>query len=251
MKINLKEQNTKEPKGWDKEEVKEENKALLQQIYTLQRKLYAEGKRSLLIVMQGMDAAGKDGLTRNLFALASPAWTEVQSFKKPTERESAHHYLWRISKALPKRGNIGVFNRSHYEDILVPSVYGYIDKKAIQKRYEQINNFEKLLVEEGTEVLKFYLNVSFEKQEEKLIERTKNPSKFWKHSDGDWETREYWDDFMKVYESIFDKCDTVPWHIIPSDKNWVKLNVAAKLVLKKLKEMDPKLPKLDSQRFNK
>ena len=215
----MKEQNTKEPKGWDKEEVKEENKALLQQIYTLQRKLYAEGKRSLLIVMQGMDAAGKDGLTRNLFALASPAWTEVQSFKKPTERESAHHYLWRISKALPKRGNIGVFNRSHYEDILVPSVYGYIDKKAIQKRYEQINNFEKLLVEEGTEVLKFYLNESFEKQEEKLIERTKNPSKFWKHSDGDWETREYWEDFMKVYESIFDKCDTVPWHIIPSDKN--------------------------------
>lgn len=201
--------------------------------------------------MQGMDAAGKDGLTRNLFALASPAWTEVQSFKKPTERESAHHYLWRISKALPKRGNIGVFNRSHYEDILVPSVYGYIDKKTIQKRYEQVNNFEKLLVEEGTEVLKFYLNVSFEKQEEKLIERTKNPGKFWKHSDGDWETREYWDDFMKVYESIFDKCDTVPWHIIPSDKNWVKLNVAAKLVLKKLKEMDPKLPKLDSQRFNK
>jgi len=247
----LKEQNTKEPKGWDKEEVKEENKALLQQIYTLQRKLYAEGKRSLLIVMQGMDAAGKDGLTRNLFALASPAWTEVQSFKKPTERESAHHYLWRISKALPKRRNIGVFNRSHYEDILVPSVYGYIDKKAIQKRYEQINNFEKLLVEEGTEVLKFYLNESFEKQEEKLIERTKNPSKFWKHSDGDWETREYWEDFMKVYESIFDKCDTVPWHIIPNDKNWVKLNVAAKLVLKKLQEMDPKLPELDSQRFNK
>lgn len=108
-----------------------------------------------------------------------------------------------------------------------------------------------MLVEEGTEVLKFYLNISFEKQEEKLIERTKNPGKFWKHSDGDWKTREYWDDFMKVYESIFDKCDTVPWHIIPSDKNWVKHNVAAKLVLEKLKEMDPKLPELDSQRFKK
>lgn len=249
MKIKIEDQNTKEPKGWDKEEVKEENRALLQQIYTLQRKLYAEGKRSLLIVMQGMDASGKDGLTRNLFALASPAWTHVQSFKKPTDKEMAHDYLWRVHKALPERGKIGVFNRSHYEDILVPSVYGFIDKKVIKKRYNHINNFEEMLVDEGFEVLKFYLNVSYDKQEEKLIERIENPEKHWKHSDGDWATRENWDAFMDVYEDIFDKCDKIPWHIIPSDKNWVKLNFAAKIVLKKLIEMDPQLPELDSERF--
>lgn len=251
MKIKLKDQNTKEPKGWNKQEVKRENSALLEEIYSYQRKLYAEGKRALLIVMQGMDAAGKDGLTRNLFSLASPAWTEVQSFKKPTENEIAHHYLWRVSKVLPKKGNIGVFNRSHYEDILVPSVYGYLNKNSVQKRYEHINNFEKMLVDEGIEVLKFYLNVSYDKQEEKLIERTQNPEKFWKHSDGDWDTRENWDAFMNVYEDIFDKCDAIPWHVIPSDKNWVKLNFAAKIVLDKLKEMHPQLPDLDSERFEK
>lgn len=237
------------PESSSKKAMKKENSQLLQEIYTLQRKLYAESKQSLLIVLQGMDASGKDGLTRNLFQLASPSWTEVSSFKKPTDLEFSHDFLWRIHKEVPANGMIGVFNRSHYEDILVPSVYGYIDDKKLKNRLQHINNFEKMLEDEGTTILKFYLHVGYEKQHEKLLERTENPEKYWKHSDGDWETREHWDKFMGVYHTIFEECNDVPWHVIPSNSNTMKLNCAAKIVLKALQKMDPKLPELDSEKF--
>ena len=236
---------------WDKKKIKKETTVLLEEIYVLVNKLYAEGQQSILLVLQGMDASGKDGLTRNLFQLVSPEWVNVHSFKKPTEEELAHHFLWRIQSKTPKKGMLSVFNRSHYEDILVPSVYGYVDDKTIEKRYEQINNFEKHLEENGTKIIKCYLHISKEKQGIKLQERIDVPEKNWKHSDGDWATRERWDEFMNVYENVFSKCNEIPWHIIPCDKNWTKLYSVANVLRKTLKEMNPQFPPLDSELFSK
>ncbi len=237
------------PQDWDKKEIKDTTDDLLDDVYEYSKRLYAEGKRSVLIVLQGMDASGKDGLTRTLFRKVSPSWVNVHSFKKPTDTEMAHDFLWRIHQCTPEKGTITVFNRSHYEDILVPSVYGYIDQETIDKRYEQINQFEKHLEANGTKILKFYLNVSYEKQEQKLLERINTKEKHWKHSDGDWETRDKWHEFMKVYDTVFERCNDIPWHIIPCDHNWTKLYSAADILINTLKEMDPQFPELDSERF--
>ena len=237
------------PSSWDKDEIKDLTKALLEEIQEYTKRLHAESKQSILVVLQGMDASGKDGLTRTLFGKTSPTWIDVHSFKKPTDEEFAHDFLWRIHKCTPKKGMISVFNRSHYEDILVPSVFGYIDSQTIDARYDQINQFEKHLEANGTKVIKFYLNLSSEKQEEKLMERINNKEKHWKHSDGDWETREHWNSFMEVYESIFKRCNDIPWHIIPCDKNWAKLYSAALILRNQLRTMNPQYGGLDSERF--
>lgn len=234
---------------WVKNDIKAETKKLLKEIANYTKRLYAEGEQSILIVLQGMDASGKDGLTRTLFGKSSPAWIDVCSFKKPTPEEFGHDFLWRIHKCTPKKGMITVFNRSHYEDVLVPSVYGYIDAKTIDARYDQINQFEKHLEANGTKVLKFYMNLSYEKQEEKLLERINTKEKHWKHSDGDWESRENWDSFMKVYDSLFSRCNEIPWHIIPCDTNWAKLYSAATILLKELKAMNPKYGGLETDKF--
>lgn len=234
---------------WDKNAIKDRTDQLLDEVYEYSKRLYAEGEQSLLIVLQGMDAAGKDGLTRTLFKEVSPAWVNVHSFKKPTDEEFAHDFLWRIHQRTPEKGMITVFNRSHYEDILVPSVYGYIEEKIIDDRYDQINQFEKHLEANGTKVLKFYLHLSKEKQHQKLLERINTKEKHWKHSDGDWETREQWEKFMPVYERVFERCNDIPWYIIPCEHNWTKLYSAAEIVVKTLKEMDPQFPGLDTERF--
>lgn len=234
---------------WDKDDIKKETKLLLEEIKLHSKLLYAEGKSSILLVLQGMDASGKDGLTRQLFGLVSPSWVNVHSFKKPSDEEMAHDYLWRIHQKMPAKGTITVFNRSYYEDILVPSVYGYIDQRTINERYNQINQFEKYLEANGTRVIKCYLNVSYEKQEEKLKERITDPEKHWKHNDSDWETRERWFEFMDVYQTIFQNCNDIPWNFLPCDKNWTKLYVAAQILLKTLKEIDPAYPELKSEKF--
>lgn len=234
---------------WDKEEKKEETRELLKEIYEYTKRLYAEGTQSLLIVLQGIDASGKDGLTRSLFKEVSPAWVNVHAFKKPTEEELAHDFLWRIHQCVPAKGTIAVFNRSHYEDILVPSVYGYLSAETIDARYRQINEFEAYLESSGTRILKFFLNVSYDKQEVKLMERVNTAEKHWKHSDGDWETREHWNAFMTVYERILHECNEVPWHILPCDHNWAKLYSAARLVVDTLHAMNPSYPPLESDRF--
>ncbi|MDG1330812.1 MAG: polyphosphate kinase [Crocinitomicaceae bacterium] len=237
------------PENWNKKEIKKATEPLLDELYEYAKRIYAEGKQSVLIVLQGMDASGKDGLTRSLFQKVSPAWVNVHSFKKPTDEEFAHDFLWRIHKRTPEKGMITVFNRSHYEDILVPSVYGYIDQETIDKRYDQINQFEQYLEANGTKVLKFYLNVSYDKQHQKLTERINTKEKHWKHSDGDWETRDSWNEFMDVYDTIFERCNSIPWHIIPCDHNWTKLYSTAKIVIDTLKEMDPQFPDLDTEKF--
>ena len=237
------------PESWNKKEIEEATEALLDDVYEYSKRLYAEGKRSVLVVFQGMDASGKDGLTRSLFQKASPSWINVHSFKKPSDEEFAHDFLWRIHQRTPEKGMIAVFNRSHYEDILVPSVYGYIDKTTLDQRYDQINQFEHYLEANGTKVLKFYLNLSYDKQFEKLSERINTKEKHWKHSDGDWETREHWNAFMDVYETIFERCNVIPWHIIPCNHNWTKLYATAEILVNELKKMDPQFPELDSEKF--
>jgi PPK2 family polyphosphate:nucleotide phosphotransferase len=196
-----------------------------------------------------MDASGKDGVVRKVFGAINPNGCSVKSFKKPTDEEYAHDFLWRVHAETPANGMIKIFNRSHYEDILVPSVYGFIPKEKIEKRFKSINDFEQNLENSGTRILKFFLNVSKEEQEVRLKERIENPEKHWKHNDGDWETRKHWDEFQGVYTMIFSRCDAVPWHNIPADKNWYKEYLVAEKVLETLKEINPQWPELDSEKY--
>ena len=229
--------------------VKKENKELIESIAKLQKVMYAEEKSSLLIVLQGLDASGKDGTIRSIFSQINPLGCRVKAFKKPTGEEFAHDFLWRVHKATPAKGMIKIFNRSHYEDILVPSVEGYYSSEFVNGRYDQINSFENLVEANGTKILKFYMHVSRDKQLERLQERLENPTKFWKHSDGDWSVREKWDKYIAVYEKIFERCNEVPWHIIPCDQNWNKINSIAKIILKTMEDINPQWPGLDTERF--
>lgn len=234
---------------WDKEKTKEKTKETLKEIGELQNKMFAQQKYSLLIVFQGLDASGKDGLTKGLLEYCNPIGIKIKSFKKPTPEEYEHDFLWRIHKDVPGKGDMQIFIRSHYEDILVPSVEGYIEEKIIEKRYQVINSFEKLLEQNDTRVLKFFLNVSPEVQEERLMERVELKEKHWKHTDNDWETRKKAPEYLKVYEKIFNECNEIPWHIVPADKNWQKLYYVAEEVLKALKEMELEWPELKTDLF--
>lgn len=236
-------------KSLDKKETIEKTKNTLKKIGKLQYKMYAQNKFSLLIVFQGIDAAGKDGVTKDLIWFCNAVGIKIHSFKKPTEDEFAHDFLRRVHAVTPATGEMGIFVRSHYEDILVPSVEKYIPKEIIEERYEQINNFEKLVESNNTKVIKFFLHVSKEAQKERLIERIESKKKHWKHKDSDWDTREKFDDYMDVYEKILNKCNTIPWHIVPSDKNWQKTYFVAWVVYKTLKELDLKWPPLVSEKF--
>jgi PPK2 family polyphosphate:nucleotide phosphotransferase len=235
--------------GLDKEKIQKKTKKILKEIGELQYKMYAEGERSLLIVFQGLDASGKDGLTKGLLKYCNPVGISIKSFKKPTPEEYAHDFLWRVHKSTPTKGNVQIFIRSHYEDILVPLVEKFIPAEMVEKRYEIINDFEKLVEHNGTKILKFFLNVSVDTQEERLKERIENPEKHWKHNDGDWDTRKKFDQYLGVYQTLFERCNQVPWQIIPADTNWQKLYFVSKTVLKALQEMDLKWPELNSEMF--
>ena len=224
---------------------------MLKEIGKLQYKMFAGQKHSLLIVFQGMDASGKDGLTRGLLKYCNPVGIKVKSFKKPTPDEFAHDFLWRVHKEVPAKGDIQIFIRSHYEDLLVPSVEGYFPENMIAQRFGLINDFEKLVEHNDTTILKFFLNVSLDVQKDRLMERVELKQKHWKHKDGDWETRKKFDAYLDVYERIFEKCNDIPWHNVPSDKNWQKLYYVANEVLKALKSLNLKWPELDSTLFKK
>lgn len=241
--------STKASKDIDKKNIEKENKILSKKIIEFQKKMNAEGKHSLLLIFQGMDASGKDGAVRRILSGINPNGCIVKSFKKPTDEEYAHDFLWRVHQNTPGKGMIQVFNRSHYEDILVPSVLGFIPKEIIETRYEMINNFEKTIESNGTKILKFYLHTSKEEQLERLQERIDNPEKHFKHKDGDWKTRELWDEYRTVYESIFKRCNKTPWHIIPSDQNWYKTNLVSKIMVDTFEKMNLQWPALDSERF--
>ena len=232
-----------------KKQTRENTKVMLKEIGKLQYKMYGQNKYSLLVIFQGIDASGKDGVTKDILEFCNAVGIKIHSFKKPSEDEFAHDFLRRVHEFTPGRGEMQIFIRSHYEDILVPSVEKYITGEIIERRFKQINNFEKLIESNNTRVLKFFLNVSKEAQKERLMERIESKKKHWKHKDADWDTREKFDDYMEVYEKIINRCNDIPWHIIPADKNWQKTYFVAKVLLKTLKELDLKWPELVSEKF--
>lgn len=234
--------STRAPGSIDKQKTKERLLAIKKDIAHFQKILYAEGERSLLIVLQGVDASGKDGLINDVFSGLNPFGVNVAAFKAPSTEERSHDFLWRIHQECPAKGMIQIFNRSHYEDILVPSVNKLLDEKVIRRRMADINRFESMLSNEGTTILKFYLHVSRKEQAIRLRERQTNPEKFWKHNDDDWKARRKWDAYMETYEMIFKHCNEVPWEIIPSDQNWYKEYLVALKVRDTLKKMKLQFP---------
>ena len=244
-KINLKEISTRAPKDFDKEKTKKETKVILEELTSLQNLLYAEHKHSILIIIQGMDASGKDGVIRNVFTSMNPQGVTVKSFKAPTEEELNHDFLWRIHSAAPGKGFIQIFNRSQYEDILITRVRGWCDDETAYKRMTAINNFEKLLIEHNnTSILKFYLHVSPEEQQERLAERLQDPEKMWKYNAKDYDEAKLWDKYMEMYEDCFKNCNVSPWIIVPSDQNWYKEFVIASALKKTMKDLKMSYPDL-------
>jgi PPK2 family polyphosphate:nucleotide phosphotransferase len=230
----------------DKDDFKDLTKGYQDKISDLQEKLFAESKQSLLILFQGMDAAGKGGAVKQTFEEVNPMGVRVYGFKKPTDAEFAHDFLWRVHAVVPPKGMIHIFDRSHYEDVLIQRVHNWIDEKRVFQRFKHINQFEELLVEENkTTVIKFFLHVSKDEQLKRLNERKNDPEKMWKHNDNDFVEREHWDDYAKAYESVFEHCSKyAPWHIIPTDDNWYKEYLLAKIVCETLEQMNPQYPSI-------
>jgi PPK2 family polyphosphate:nucleotide phosphotransferase len=241
--IKLKEISTRAPKDWDKEETKVKTAGILEKLNELQNLLFAESKHAVLVILQGMDASGKDGVIRKVFATLNPQGVRVQSFKVPTELELSHDFLWRIHAAVPPKGSIQIFNRSHYEDVLITRVHKLIDDKTAKKRMKAINDFEQLLQEHNnTTILKFYLHISPEEQHTRLQERIHNPTKQWKYNEKDFEEAKLWDNYMEAYEDCFAHCDDVPWTVVPADQNWYKEYIIANSLLKALEKLDMQYP---------
>lgn len=237
--------DTKAPNELDKKKTKEDTEQILAELDQLQNLLYANAKYNVLVILQGMDASGKDGVVKKVFSAVNPMGIKVHSFKSPTTEELAHDFLWRVHKAVPEKGMIQIFNRSHYEDILITRVHGWCDDETAKKRMNAINAFESLLAEHNnTIVLKFYLHISPEEQQERLKERIEIPEKSWKFNPKDFEEAKLWDKYMNMYEHAFENCDEVPWHIIPSDQNWYKEYLIAKHLRDALKKLNLKYPEL-------
>lgn len=230
--------------GLDKEEARGRIKALRHRIDELQYRLYAEARRSVLLVLQGIDASGKDGVIRTAFRGVNPQGVDVASFKAPAGEELRHDYLWRVHAALPARGTIGVFNRSHYEDVVTARVLELAPPEAWSRRTGHIREFERMLVDEGTSIVKVYLHVSKQKQRERLQERIDDPRKRWKFRAGDLDVRRRFDDFRAGYDEVITETSTAwaPWHVVPADRNWVKAYATAALVCEALERLDPQLP---------
>lgn len=243
--INLDELSERAPKELDKKETKEKTEAILKELDDLQYLLYAGSKHALLVVLQGLDASGKDGVIRNVFGSMNPQGVSVTSFKVPTEEELSHDFLWRVHRAAPPKGHITIFNRSHYEDILVTRVHGWCDDETAHKRMKAINDFEHLLAtHNNTVILKFYLHISAQEQQERLQERIDDPVKQWKYSPRDLEESKRWADYRKMYHDCFEHCNAVPWTVVPADQNWYKEYVIAKAVRDALVGLDMKFPPL-------
>lgn len=244
-KIRLKDVDANDKGAYKtKDDTRERLDVLLKRRDELQQKLYGEAKQSLLIVFQAMDTGGKDGATKRLLEGLNPAGIVVTSFKAPTPIELAHDFLWRIHAAAPADGHIGVWNRSHYEDVLIARVHNLVPEKKWRGRYQQINDFEEMLVESGTTILKFYLHISKDEQKARLQARLDDPAKHWKFSTGDLAERKFWDDYQSAYEDALNECstDAAPWHIIPADSKWARDIAVAERVNATMEKMNPKFP---------
>jgi PPK2 family polyphosphate:nucleotide phosphotransferase len=243
--IKLKDISTRAPKDVDKETIKAKTADILKDLDDLQNLMYAESKHSILVVLQGMDASGKDGAIRKVFSSLNPQGVRVKSFKEPTAEELSHDFLWRVHAAAPPRGIIQIFNRSQYEDILITRVHNMIDDKTAKKRMKAINDFEWLLTEHNdTHIVKFYLHISPEEQQQRLSERIDNPAKQWKYNANDFKEAELWDDYMAAYEDCFEHCNDIPWTIVPADQNWYKEYIIAHTLKKTMEKLDMHYPGL-------
>ncbi len=223
--------------------------ALVKEIDDLQELLYAAGTHSMLVIFQGMDTSGKDGTIRSVFKDVSPLGTQVASFKVPTAAELAHDFLWRIHACTPEKGHIAVFNRSHYEDVLVVRVHELVPEPVWRARYTHINNFEQLLVENNTIIIKFYLHINKKEQKERLLAREKDVTKAWKLAPGDWQERERWREYQRAYNDALRQCTTpaAPWHIVPADKKWARnVGVARAIIAALAPYRDDWMAKLES-----
>ncbi|MBU5670028.1 polyphosphate kinase 2 family protein [Peptoniphilus sp. MSJ-1] len=258
--INLKKVPTSYEGKLKKDEVND--KLLRENIHEMreyQEKLYAENTKGLLIILQAMDAAGKDSLIKKVMTGINPQGTHVASFKEPTYVDLDHDYLWRINKELPARGEIGIFNRSHYEDVIVSRVHKLVLDQPLPKnlktdeiwdrRFDEINNFEKYLNDNGIKVIKLFLHVSKEEQKERLMERITKEDKHWKFAKSDITERQYWDDYQEAYEDMFNRTSTeyAPWYILPADRKWFTRYLASEIILDALKKLDPKFPELSKE----
>ncbi|HZC96382.1 MAG TPA: PPK2 family polyphosphate kinase [Bradyrhizobium sp.] len=226
------------------------------EIDRLQEVLYAQAKYALLVVLQGPDTSGKDGTIRRVFSPLNPLGAVAASFKKPTPHELAHDFLWRVHKVVPPAGMIGIFNRSHYEDVLVPRVHGLVPADRIEARYRQINAFEQHLAENDVVILKFYLHISKKEQKSRLESRLKDPTKRWKFSADDLVERKYWGDYISAYEIALQRCSTkwAPWFVVPADRKWYRDALVARIVRATLEALDltypPEMPGLDNVRID-
>ncbi len=210
----------------------------------LQELLYAEHKHKVLVILQAMDTGGKDGTIRKVFDRVNPQGVRVASFKAPTPMELDHDYLWRVHPQVPGKGEMVIFNRSHYEDVLIVRVHGLVPPEVWKRRYGQINDFERMLAEEGTTILKFYLHIDQDEQKQRLEERLETPEKRWKFNPGDLEERKLWDDYMKAYEDVLERTSTewAPWRVIPANRNWYRNLMVAEAIVGALEKLDMRYP---------
>jgi PPK2 family polyphosphate:nucleotide phosphotransferase len=229
----------------DKDKTKKKTALLGERVGDLQQLLYANSNRAVLLIFQGMDASGKDGSVRNVLRAVNPAGVEVANFKVPSDEERAHDYLWRVHQAIPRYGNIGVFNRSHYEAVLAERVLKIVPRKGWTRRYRQIVDFERMLVENHVLLLKFHLHISREEQAERFRERLSNPRKNWKFSQADLQTRQFWDDYVDAYEDMLNATShpAARWHVIPADRNWYRDHLITKIVVRAMEGLQMKWPK--------
>ena len=264
--INLKEYATNESGGYNKITAKVEIKSNIKELKKIQRVFYADDRFSLLIILQASDTAGKDGVIRHVMSGINPQGCRVHSFKTPSKEELDHDYLWRHYKALPERGMIEIFNRSHYENVLITKVNPHfilnenlpgidsidkIDDQFWQNRYEQINNFEKHLCQNGTHILKFFLHVSKDEQKERLLARLDNPNKNWKFNSDDLRAREQWNSYQTAYEEMLENTskEHAPWHVIPADKKYFARVAVGNIILEKLQSLNLSFPSGESQKI--
>ena len=244
--LKIKNLPTAPPSGADRDEIEKETKKLTKRLAELQAVMNAEGKYSMLVVMQGMDASGKDGAVKKVFKYCSHIGIHLHSFKKPSKEEAAHDFLWRAHKITPQKGEIALWNRSHYEDVLIQRVHGWIDEERVAKRFAAINAFEDLLqFDNDTVIFKFFLNLSYDQQKIELQERIDEREKNFKYNPGDWAEREHWDKYMECYEDILNRCDLVPWTVVPVDARWYRDYVMAKAMVEKLEKLNMEYPAME------
>ncbi|HEX5726077.1 MAG TPA: PPK2 family polyphosphate kinase, partial [Longimicrobiaceae bacterium] len=249
-RVRLRDRDAQPPRGVPAdEELKARTDRLVERLDELQSALFAEHERALLVVFQARDAGGKDGVIRKVFGPLNSSGVSVASFNAPTEDELDHDYLWRIHAAAPRRGTIGIFNRSHYEDVLVVRVNELVPPKVWKKRFEQINQFERMLAESGTTIVKFFLHVSREEQKQRFLERLDDPTKNWKFNPGDLEARNRWDEYDQAYAEAISRCSTpwAPWYVVPADSKKVRDYLVARVVVDTLRRMKPRFPAPDPE----